>query len=111
PQARTSRETRASALASLRGVDVLTDDLLFLSPLSARARKERLNPMSKRTRWTTSVARQMRQSMAELQSIMERRQSPLGGGRFTVRTIEVAEPSRHNGASVRAIRKSLNVSQ
>jgi DNA-binding transcriptional regulator YiaG len=67
--------------------------------------------MTRRNPRTTSFRRQMQQSMAELQSIMDRRQSPLGGGRLTVRTIEVAEASRHNAASVRAIRKSLNVSQ
>src|SRR6266487_3133676 len=32
-------------------------------------------------------------------------------GRFTVRTLKVAQPSVHSAASVHAIRKSLNVSQ
>jgi DNA-binding transcriptional regulator YiaG len=67
--------------------------------------------MTKRTRRISSFRGQMEQSIGEIQSIMYRRQSPLGGGRFTVRTIEVAEPSRHTAASVRAIRKSLNISQ
>jgi putative transcriptional regulator len=53
----------------------------------------------------------MRQSMGELQSIVDRGQSHSGGGRFTVRTIHVIEPSRHDASSVRAIRKSLNISQ
>jgi len=38
--------------------------------------------MTKPSRRTTSFARQIQQSMAELQSIVDRRQSPLGGGRF-----------------------------
>jgi len=59
----------------------------------------------------TPFAEQVRQSLGELQSIMDGRQSPSGGGRFTVRTIEVVEPSRHNASSVRAIRESLNISQ
>lgn len=68
--------------------------------------------MSKRNRATSSPFRQqMKRSMAELQSIIERRESPSGGGRFTIRTIAVAEPSAHDAASVRVIRESLNVSQ
>jgi putative transcriptional regulator len=69
------------------------------------------NATTKRTRRTTSFRSQVQQSIAELQSIVDRRQSPLGSGRFTVRTLAVAEPSPHGAASVRAIRKSLNVSQ
>jgi DNA-binding transcriptional regulator YiaG len=49
--------------------------------------------------------------MADLQSIVDRGQSPSGNGRFTVRTIEVIEPSVYSARGIRAVRKSLNVSQ
>ena len=76
--------------------------------------------MKKRARGTTSSSspsasptfrQQVKQSIRELQSIMDRRQSPSGDGRFTVRTMAVIEPSVHGAGSVRAIRKSLNLSQ
>jgi DNA-binding transcriptional regulator YiaG len=66
--------------------------------------------MSKRPR-TLSFRRQMKQSMAELRSIIDRRESPTGDGRFSIRALTVAQPSQHGAASVRAIRKSLTVSQ
>jgi putative transcriptional regulator len=65
----------------------------------------------RRSRDIAPFAQQIRESIGELQSMMDRQQSPLGGGRLTVRTIAVAEPSPHDADSVRAIRKSLNLSQ
>ena len=68
--------------------------------------------MRKRSRARPSSFRQqIKQSMTELESIIQRGESPSGGGRFTIRSIAVAEPSAHDAASVRSIRESLNVSQ
>jgi putative transcriptional regulator len=58
-----------------------------------------------------SFRRQMQQSMSDLQSIMSKGQSPSGNGRFTVRTIEVIEPSEYDTRSIRRLRQSLNLSQ
>ena len=54
---------------------------------------------------------QMAQSMAELESIMARGESPSGNGRFTVRTIEIVEPSEYDADAVRSVRDALQVSQ
>src|SRR5881628_160145 len=58
-----------------------------------------------------SFRRQMRQSMSDFQLIMSHGQSPSGNGRFTVRHAEVIEPSRYDAASIRRLRRSLNLSQ
>ncbi len=57
------------------------------------------------------LGEQLRASMHDLRSIMSRGESPSGGGRFTVRTVDVIEPSVHDARSVRRARRSLNVSQ
>ena len=49
--------------------------------------------------------------MKDIQSIMAHGQSPNGSGRFTVRTIEIIEPSVHHAKSVRRLRRSLGLSQ
>jgi DNA-binding transcriptional regulator YiaG len=66
--------------------------------------------MSKRLR-PISFRDQMRQSLADLRSIMSRGESPSGNGRFTARTVEVAEPSRYDAPAVRRTRRALNASQ
>jgi DNA-binding transcriptional regulator YiaG len=66
--------------------------------------------MSKRQK-STPFQTQMRQSMADLQSIMKQRQSPTGNGRFTIRTLQVTQPSVYNAKSVRRTRQTLQVSQ
>ena len=66
--------------------------------------------MSKRQP-TLSFRRQMRQSMEDLRSIMARGQSPSGNGRFTVRTVEVIQPSKYDPKALQKIRQSLNLSQ
>ena len=66
--------------------------------------------MSKRQP-TLSFRRQMRQSMEDLRSIMARGQSPSGNGRFTVRTVEVIQPSKYDPKALQKIRRSLNLSQ
>src|SRR5258706_7431100 len=58
-----------------------------------------------------SYRTQVAQSMAELNSIMATGRSVSGDGRFTVRTIRVAEPGVYRPAAVRAIRRRLGMSQ
>jgi DNA-binding transcriptional regulator YiaG len=58
-----------------------------------------------------SFRKQMKQSMADLCSIMRHGQSPSGDGRFTTRSLEVASPSTYDAKSVRHTRDQLNVSQ
>ena len=66
--------------------------------------------MTKRKR-LLSFRQQMKQSLADLQSIVDGGESFSGNGRFTVRTIEVAQPSLYSAKSIRSTRKMLNVSQ
>jgi putative transcriptional regulator len=54
---------------------------------------------------------QMRQSLADLQSIIDEKQTPTGDGRFTVRTVEVAPPRVYTPATIRGVRDSLGTSQ
>lgn len=65
----------------------------------------------KKTQKGTSFRGQMAQSMAELQAIMKRGESPTGNGRLTVRRIEVAEPGLYDAKAVKEVREELNVSQ
>ena len=64
-----------------------------------------------RTSRPQSIRQQLRGSMGDLKTIMARGQTPAGDGRFTVRTVDVVEPSAHDARSVRRIRRSLNLSQ
>jgi putative transcriptional regulator len=66
--------------------------------------------MSKRNR-PIGFREQMRRSMADMQSIVERGESPSGNGRFTVRTLEVVEPGKYGAKAVRNTREAMNVSQ
>lgn len=66
--------------------------------------------MSKRER-LLSFREQMRQSLDDLRSIVEHRQSPTGDGRFTLRTIEIVEPGQYDARSIRRTRRALNLSQ
>jgi DNA-binding transcriptional regulator YiaG len=66
--------------------------------------------MSNRT-GSMSFAEQMRRSMRDLESIMRRGESPTGNGRFTVRQIDVEEPSVHTARTVRRTRDAMRVSQ
>ncbi len=54
---------------------------------------------------------QMTRSIAELQAIMARGESPTRGGQLTVRRVHVKEPGQYNAGRIRTIRESLNVSQ
>jgi putative transcriptional regulator len=54
---------------------------------------------------------QMARSMAELQGIMKRGESPTGNGRLTVRRVEVTEPGTYDAMAVKETREELNVSQ
>jgi putative transcriptional regulator len=54
---------------------------------------------------------QMRQSLADLKSFINGKQSPSGDGRFTVRTVEVAAPRVYTAAMIRRVRNSLGMSQ
>lgn len=65
----------------------------------------------RKTRKTSTFREQMAGSMAELQAIMDRGESPTGDGRLTVRRIEVAEPREYDAKAVKAVRVDLNVSQ
>ncbi|MDB5320850.1 MAG: higA-2 [Phycisphaerales bacterium] len=67
--------------------------------------------MSKTKRQPDSFRKQMAQSMAALDSIMNAGQSFSGDNRLTVRTIRVVEPCSYSPGAVRAIRKRLGVSQ
>ena len=67
--------------------------------------------MTTKRKTIPSFKQQMAQSMAELESIMQGGQSPSGDGRFTVRVIEVREPSPYDAGAVRRLRSRLNVSQ
>ncbi len=62
-------------------------------------------------RQTMTFREQMKQSMADLESIRTRGQSPAGNGRFTIRTMEVLEPSRYDARSIKRIRHDLKLSQ
>ena len=66
--------------------------------------------MSKRQR-TMSFRQQIQMSMKDMAGIIASGQSPSGNGKFTTRTIEIAEPSTYGAASVRQVRRSLNLSQ
>jgi DNA-binding transcriptional regulator YiaG len=66
---------------------------------------------TKSSRRPQSLRQQLRSSMDDLRAIMARGQSPAGDGRFTVRTVDVIEPSVHDARSIRRARRSLNVSQ
>ncbi len=72
-----------------------------MDPVSTTKSRQRPQPLSQ----------QLRSSMDDLRSIMTRGQSPSGDGRFTVRTVDVIEPSVHDARSVRRARRSLRVSQ
>ena len=54
---------------------------------------------------------QMAQSMAELQTIVARGEPPTGGGRLTVRSMQVTEPRQYDAQAIRITRRRLNVSQ
>jgi DNA-binding transcriptional regulator YiaG len=58
-----------------------------------------------------SFREQMRRSMSELQSIVERGESPSGNGRFTVKTLKVVQPGKYDAKAVRITRQAMNVSQ
>ena len=58
-----------------------------------------------------SFREQMRMSLRDLQSIVERGESPTGNGRFTVRTIEITEPSAYSAKGVRQVRRTTGLSQ
>ena len=60
---------------------------------------------------TINFREQMVQSMAELQRMIDRGESPSGSGRLTVRRIRVSEPREYDAKAVRAARERLNVSQ
>jgi len=60
---------------------------------------------------TAGFRRQMAQSMAELQGLMERGESPSGNGRLTVRRIRVSDPGEYDAKAIRTARVRLNVSQ
>jgi putative transcriptional regulator len=58
-----------------------------------------------------SFREQMAHSMAELQGMIDRGESPSGNGRLTVRRIHVSEPGEYDAKAVRTARARLNVSQ
>jgi len=60
---------------------------------------------------SATFGEQMAQSMAELREIMTAGASPIGNGRLTARTIEVAGPSAYDAKGVKKVRDALNVSQ
>ena len=60
---------------------------------------------------TLSFREQMARSMAELQGVIDRGESPTGDGRLTVRRIQVSQPREYDAKAVRAARERLNVSQ
>src|SRR5207249_3591150 len=81
-----------------------------VSPLFARQLEERMDAVSK-VRRPESFKQQMRQSMADLRSIIAHGQSVSGDGRFTVRTVHVTQPGNHDARSIRRTREALNLSQ
>ena len=66
---------------------------------------------TKRDAKTLSFREQLADSMAELQGMIERGESPSGNGRLTVRRIRVSEPGQYDAKAIRAARARLNVSQ
>lgn len=65
----------------------------------------------KQTVKTQTFREQMARSMAELQTIVARGESPTGDGRLTVRSIQVTEPRQYDAEAIRMTRHRLNVSQ
>lgn len=65
----------------------------------------------KKEKKVPSFRKQMAQSMAELESIMNEGQSFDGNGRLTVRTIHIQEPGTYRAETIRALRQQLGVSQ
>ena len=66
---------------------------------------------TKRDTKTLSFREQMADSLAELQGMIERGESPSGNGRLTVRKIRVSEPGEYDAKAIRTARARLNVSQ
>jgi len=66
--------------------------------------------MTKRAR-IMSFRQQMRRSMADLRAIVTNGQSPSGDGRFTVRTVQIQEPSKYSANAIRRLRERLELSQ
>jgi hypothetical protein len=48
-----------------------------------------------------SFTEQIARAMAEMRSIMSAGESPTGGGRLTVRTIQVAQPGEYEAKKVK----------
>lgn len=68
--------------------------------------------MKAKTKATTlSFREQMAHSMAELQGMVDRGESPSGNGRLTVHRIRVSEPGEYDAKAIRTARERLNVSQ
>ena len=60
---------------------------------------------------TLSFREQMANSMAELQGIVDRGESPNGNGRLTTHGIIISEPGEYDGKAIKTARERLNVSQ